>query len=228
MRQIGEKHNLNRVIIVSFHSSYSNTTGSTNLITHLQSKHDITISSSKTADKQEELTKNLFPNNSDDLPSKPKSNFLLFRHLTLWFCRDLEPLNKEDNPGFKDFWTYLNNALDLPSRTTVSIGALDDIYLCVKNKLIERLSTSGSHATVTFDAWTDNHKRISYITYTYHFIENWSMRTAVLKTSSFTHPYTSKRIKDDFESTMAEFNVLNKRISVVTDGASTMKKRQNY
>lgn len=152
------------------------------------------------------------------------SSFIFFRQLVLWFCRDLLPLNTVEKKGFNGFWQYLNKAYALPSRSTVSIGALDDLYLCCKNKLIEILAKSTSHATVTFDGWSDSHKHISYFTYTYHFMDNWQMKSVVLKTAAFPHPHTSERIKDDFELTLAEFNVLDKKVSVVTDGARSMEK----
>lgn len=129
-----------------------------------------------------------------------------------------------ENKGFLGFWEYLQNTLELPCRSTISIGALDDLYSCCRTKLIDRLKNTGPHATVTLDGWSDSHKHISYVTYTYHFLENWTMKTAVLKTASFSHPHTSKRIKEDFNDTLSEFNVLGKRISIVTDGASSMKK----
>lgn len=50
------------------------------------------------------------------------------------------------------------------------------------------------------------------------------MKTAVLKTGSFLHPHTSQRIKEDFIDTLSEFNVLDKKISFVTDGANSMVK----
>lgn len=50
------------------------------------------------------------------------------------------------------------------------------------------------------------------------------MKSVVLKTAAFPHPHTAERIKDDFELTLAEFNVLDKKVSVVTDGARAMKK----
>lgn len=153
-----------------------------------------------------------------------KSQFMFARQVSLWFCRDLVPLNTVEKTGFNDFWKYLNTSFDLPSRSTIAIGALDDLYICCKNKLIERLANTASHATITFDSWTDNHKRISYVTYTYHFVENWKMKTAVLKTASFPHPHTADRIKDDYDDTLAEFNVVNKNLTVVTDGARAMKK----
>lgn len=96
--------------------------------------------------------------------------------------------------------------------------------MCCKDKLIERLKNSGQHATVTFDGWSDGHEHISYVTYTYHLIENWALKSLVLQTGSFSHPHTSKRIKKDFINTTAEFNVLDKRIPIVTDGAKSMIK----
>lgn len=152
------------------------------------------------------------------------SAFIFFRQLVLWFCLDLLPLNTVEKKGFNGFWQYLNKSYELPSRATISIGALDDLYLCCKNQLIERLKDSTSHATVTFDGWTDSHKHISYFTYTYHFMDNWKMKSVVLKTAAFAHPHTAERTKEDFESTLAEFNVLDKRVSIVTDGAAAMKK----
>lgn len=196
----------------------------TNLAAHLQNVHEISLNSAKQIENQRKLSDVFFPSESGASTNESKSSFVFFRQIALWFCRDLVPLSMVEKKGFNDFCGYLKTPYETPSRSTISIGALDDLYLCCKNKLIERLQNTETHATVTFDAWTDNHKKISYVTYTYHFIENWSMKTAVLKTGSFSHPHTSKRIKEDFEATLAEFNVLNKTISVVTDGASSMIK----
>lgn len=209
--------------------SYCNSTGGTNLAQHLLNVHEITLFSTREKEKQLKLSNAIFPKkgSANQKPNDPKSSFIFFRQITLWFCRDLVPLSTVEKSGFNDFWKFMNNACELPSRATVSISALDDLYLCCKNKLIERLQNSGLHATITFDGWSDSHKRISYVTYTYHFLENWKMKSAVLKTASFAHPHTSKRIKDDYEATMAEFNVLSKRLSVVTDGASSMVKAAN-
>lgn len=202
--------------------SYASTTGSTNLVVHLESKHEITISSTHSVEKQRRISNVIFPNKDSESLREPKSNFMFFRQLALWFCRDLVTLDTVERKGFVDFWKYLQNTFELPSRSTVSIGAIDDLYICCKNKLIGRLTNSGQHATVTFDGWSDSHKHISYVTYTYHFIENWALKSVVLKTGSFSHPHTSKRIKEDFIDTMAEFNILDKRISIVTDGAKSM------
>lgn len=210
--------------------SYASTTGTTNLTIHLLHKHDIEISSANDHQKQRKINDVFFPNDAastvkrKQCQAKDNTPFIFFRQIVLWFCRDLLPLSTVEKSGFNGFWKYLNGMHRLPSRSTVSISALDDLYLCCKNKLIERLTNSTSHATITFDGWSDRHKRISYFTYTYHYMESWKMKSVVLKTAMFAHPHTSQRIKEDFESTLAEFNVLNKKISVVTDGAASMIK----
>lgn len=218
--------------ISCFDFSYSMNTGGTNLCQHLLHDHDITISSAKADEKQRKINEVFFSSastTSNSYASKRKScdansPFMFFRQIVLWFCRDLLPLCTVEKKGFNDFFQYLNKTQELPSRSTVSISALDDLYLCCKNKLIEKLSNSTQHATITFDGWSDRHKRISYFTYTYHFMENWKMKSVVLKTAHFPRPHTGERVKEDFEATLAEFNVLNKRLSVVTDGGSEMKK----
>lgn len=198
---------------------------------HLEDKHGIILSSASVNDKQRKIKDAFFPSGSN-LQSNRTSNeaknshtqFMCTRQIALWFCRDLMPLSTVEKSGFNGFWNFLNTKYELPARSTVSTGAIDDLYSCCKQKLIERLTRSPSHATITFDGWTDNHKHISYITYTYHFIENWKMKTAVLKTASFRHPHTAERVKEDYENTLAEFNVLDRKLTVVTDGGSEMKK----
>lgn len=190
------------------------------------------LSSAKTIEKQRKINDVFFStqnSTSTSTTTKRKSggtdsSFIFFRQLVLWFCRDLLPLSTVEKKGFNGFWQYLNKAYTLPSRSTVSIGALDDLYLCCKNKLIEILAKSSTHATVSFDGWSDSHKHISYFTYTYHFMYEWQMKSVVLETAAFPHPHTAERIKDDFELTLAEFNVLEKKVSVVTDGARSMEK----
>lgn len=215
------------LIFVFFEFSYSQSTSMTNLTVHLGDKHEITLSSESAIDKQRKIKDVFFPSSSSPKPNRSEvknSQFIFARQVALWLCRALAPLSTVENSGFKAFWTFVNTPYELPSRSTIAIGAIDDLYVCCKDKLIERLTNSPSHATITFDGWTDNHKRISYVTYTYHYTENWRMKTAVLKTASFPHPHTSERIKEDYEETLAEFNVLNKNLTVVTDGASSMKK----
>lgn len=185
----------------------------------------------KTADKnQRRLTESFFPD-----PKKRKSNdskndgelqYVFIRQLVVWICRDLLPYNTVCRPGFQEFWGQNSTGnMKLPSRTTISFKALDDVYTCVKNKLIERLEAAPDHGTMTTDMWTDKFKKTSYITYTYHYMSNsWQMQSVVLEVAKFEHPHTGKRIEQNFKNLLSEFHLTAKSITVVTDGESSIAK----
>lgn len=115
--------------------------------------------------------------------------------------------------------------MSIPTRATLSRDALDDNYICFKNKLIDILEKSPKHGAIAFDAWTDRFKKHSYITFTYHYMnEDWEMKNTVLKTSRFDHPHNSETLKKSFESTLLEYNLVGKEVCAITDGGSNMIK----
>lgn len=135
------------------------------------------------------------------------------------------PYKTVASEGFQDFWQSLaQNIPGIPSllsRTTISVNDLNDIYNCFKEKLIAKLKVAPEHATVTVDLWTDGHRRTSYITYTYHYMnEEWQ----IINTSVLEHPHTAKRLEEHFKQTMANYNLSTKKITLVTDEQSGIKK----
>lgn len=155
-----------------------------------------------------------------------RERYIFFRFLVVWICRDLMPFNMVCGQGFNMFWKKFNpkRHLTLPSRTTIAGQALDDSYQCIKQQLINCLKISQQHGAMTFDCWTDSHKRVSYITFTYHFIDkDWSIFNTVLKTAHFEAPHTSQRIKEFYCKVLDEFHLKNKNILCITDGASNVK-----
>lgn len=158
-------------------------------------------------------------------PNKADSQFIFNRQLLLSICRDLETFNQVDKEGFRHFWYTYNSTYQLPSRSTLEIGCLDDMYSCCIEKMIDFLKKTPDHATITFDCWSDNAKKRSFIGFTYHFLnQNWEIKTAVLKVTALQRPHTGERIRDSFQETLAEFGICHKRISVVTDGGSNVIK----
>lgn len=155
-----------------------------------------------------------------------RERFVFFRYIVIWICRDLLPFNMVCGEGFNMFWNKfsLKKHLTLPSRTTVAGQALDDAYTCIKQQLLHCLEGAQKHAAITFDCWTDAHRRIGYITFTYHFItKDWTIFHTVLKTSHFQAPHTGERTKNMFNKLLNDFNLQNKKIVCVTDGGSNMK-----
>lgn len=223
----------------------------------MKNVHRTTVSTEKEATKQAKFT-DIFIKPIEGAPPKSKlydEKFILARRIALWHCRDLLPYSCVENIGFKDFWKSLplHTKLELPTRQTVSISALDDMYGCLKTELIEHLknirgnfnianacivSLSNAlillfffilyhtdYVTLSFDSWTDNHKHISYNTYILHYVtQNGKLQSRVLKTSQFEHPHTGERIRDDVLLLIQEYGLESKKIVCVTDGAANMAK----
>lgn len=209
--------------------SYAETTSATNLRQHLMFEHKIELKKQDESLKQKKISDALFGNVAVKTISGLRDKAFIFaRKIVLWICRDLLPFSIVSNDGFKDFWSSVNidsSIAKLPTRTTISCEALNDVYKCVKSRVIEFLGSAPENGHITFDAWTDNHKKLSYITYTYHFIDkSWKMRSTVLKTSYFPHPHRASDLVEDFKKMRKEFELEAKCLTAVTDGGSNVKK----
>lgn len=156
-----------------------------------------------------------------------KSQFFFNRQYVLWICKDLLPYNLAESEAFRSFWKWMQSysklPFELPSRGTVSLSALNDVYICFKDKLIQTLAVAPEHATMTMDGWCDKHKRTAYMTFTYHYMnDDWKICTAVLKTEMFDHPHKAERIQSVLQATFLEYKLLSKKITVVTDNGRNM------
>lgn len=210
---------------IPFYSSYNTSTGITNLSTHLSNRHNKLLNTSTRENNQRSLGDIFFPSTKrtkKDNENVVDPNYVFARQIALWHCRNLVPFHQVQKEGFQYFMKSINPKQSLPSRATISIAALDDLYSCVKQKFIEKISKSPEHGTITMDFWSDKHHHIAYVTYTFHFMADWSMHSAVLKTALFDRPHTGVRVKADLEKTMKEFGLLNKNITAVTDCGSSL------
>lgn len=115
---------------------------------HVAHEHKIQVTSERIEVKQKKLTE-IFVEQKKKDNSKTIANdkFIFSRRLLVWLCRDLLPFNLVEKDGFIDFLNSLNRKrTDIPSRTTISNMALDDMYLCIKRKLISYLKeTDGTY-----------------------------------------------------------------------------------
>lgn len=64
---------------------------------------------------------------------------------------------------------------------------------------------------------------MSYITYTYHYIDNWKINSYVLKTCAFDQSATAENIITHYEDTLTDLRLTNKKVIFVTDGGSNLK-----
>lgn len=131
--------------------SYANATSATVLMQHLSHEHRIQISTDRSVEKQKKLT-DIFVEKKKEGTNNLDEKFVFSRRLLLWLCRDLLPFNLVEKPGFLDLFQSLNRKKnDIPSRTTISNMALDDMFVCLKTKLIAHLKeTQGKQGWFLF------------------------------------------------------------------------------
>lgn len=113
--------------------------------------HRINVASEHEELKQQKLTDVFLSKSKSTIPGNSKDErFMLARRICLWFSRDLMPFSMVEYKGFKDFWNSSNIGIPLPSRHTISIASLDDMYTCMKKELISIISTSGGNSKQKF------------------------------------------------------------------------------
>lgn len=119
---------------------------STVLIKHMANAHHISIVSDCDELKQQKLTDVFISKSKSVMPLNSKDErFMLSRRLSLWFSKDLLPFSMVENVGFTNFWKALNIGIPLPSRHTISIAALNDMFSCIKKELISIISTNAGN-----------------------------------------------------------------------------------
>lgn len=210
-----------------FSLSYSIKTSLTIVSSHLANVHNIFIASASKVENQNKLTEMFFgpPAKRQRVDSESQSMHSMNRRMALWLCCDLLPFSIVEKRGFNDFWNECQFTRNkIPSRTTVSGSALDETYLCFKTRLIQVLTFAPTFGTITTDFWKDKYKQMSYITYTYHFIDNWKINSYVLKTCAFDQSATAENIITHYENTLTDLKLTNKKVIFVTDGGSNLKK----
>lgn len=105
--------------------------------------HRIKVASERDDLKQQKLTDIFLSKSKSKLPTTSRDErFMLARRISLWYSKDLLPFSMVEYKGFTDFWNALNVGIPLPSRHTISIAALDDMFTCMKKELISIISTS--------------------------------------------------------------------------------------
>lgn len=158
------------------------------------------------------------------IKKEEQNSFIFNRKVCVWLCKDLLPFSLVENTGFRDFWLNSGKGPLPPSRSTVSREGLDDVYWCIRRKLINNLENAPKHGVISFDAWTDRFRKHAYCVYTYHFMEDWSMKSVILKTSRLDHPHSAEALKDNFLLIAKEFKIDEKCLIAVTDNGSNMIK----
>ncbi|KAJ6636119.1 putative AC transposase, partial [Pseudolycoriella hygida] len=156
-----------------------------------------------------------------------KKKIALIRDLVLLCCKDLFPFNLVSGEGLTDFvmkYNIIVSPEDMPCRVSIA-RSLNEIYEDCKSYVKERIKTDcPDHASLTFDLWSDKHRRRSYITFTLHFIDNrFRMINLTLATIHFPERHTGINIHAEIEKILFEFGLDKKKLYMVTDAGSNCR-----
>lgn len=133
--------------------SYSNGTSTSGLTKHMLHAHGMKINTERDETKQRKLTDIFISDGTKKIPvnrsysKNSDEKFILSRRIALWLCKDLIQFKTVENKGFRDLWSSLHIGIPLPSRKTISVSAIDDMYSCMKTELVSRLLKSGGMCT---------------------------------------------------------------------------------
>lgn len=152
-------------------------------------------------------------------------------------CKDLRPFEIIAGQGFREFSqeiinigaTYGSLSVDdlFPHPTTISRNVIKNAE-SVKSKLALKLKdvfelVGGAFTT---DMWTDDYRKISYISLTVHYIdENWQLTEQILAASKFPDVrHTSEQIKKVILGILKGYNLIPdvtmKKFTFVTDSGA--------
>lgn len=124
---------------------------------HLSHEHRINISTERNEIKQRKLT-DLFieKKNNTKAATTIDEKFVFTRRILVWLCRDLLPFQLVEKTGFVDFFNSMNRKkADIPTRQTLSNMALDDMYKCLKSKLLSHLKDTQGNIYLCTDFQRD-------------------------------------------------------------------------
>lgn len=113
----------------------------------------------------------------------------------------------------------------LPDSSTLAGSALNDVHSVVYQKVQSFLKSELPKVLgLSFDFWSDNVRRLSYINYRINWVDSeYQMQSLCLKTAYFPHPHSGEEIAKDFEKIKKEFGLEDKIFRACTDNGSNVK-----
>lgn len=164
-------------------------------------------------------------------------------------AKDLRPFNFVQGEGFVELAQEFINigakygevdvASVLPHPTTIS-RHIKEIADQIRNEIIPKIkdAISEKQCAMTCDLWTDNYRRLHYLTVTTSHIEEsacheWELKSNVILTTKFpdiikTGENILKELQDQLEDISITPAELNKVIFVTDQGSNIRKALQNY
>ena len=135
---------------------------------------------------------------------------------------NLLPLSLVESPAFKNLIEELDPKYTLPSRKHLSSQLLPAKAKLVTNLMKDELKRVQA-ICITIDIWSSRQMR-SFTGITGHYILDWCMKSVMLACKRFRGKLSGENILQEYEETMALFDIALNVVHIITDNASNMKK----
>ena len=137
---------------------------------------------------------------------------------------DMQPLSAVEGHGFRHLMAIVEPRFAIPSRPYFIQTELPKIYIEMKQKMRDVVS-SGRFHSVTTDLWTSQYQVKGYLTLTTHFMDSeWVLRSFVLATVEVPMEHTAENIKKVVTDILLEYGIEEKVIAATTDNGTNIVK----
>lgn len=197
------------------HATFAATCATSTLRRHLQKKHTITYTFN-TSNKQTKLTSYRFK------PYTKNEQSHITTNLVDWIAVNLQPFKVVEQVEFKKLVHSLDSRYVIPCRKTIKNDVIIRFTDCKKD-IYTYLNSFTSKIALTTDIWTCSITRQSYLGITIHFITNfWEMKKCLIDIVLLQDSHSSSLIVNQILSTLEEFNINDRVISLTTDNGGNM------
>ena len=139
-----------------------------------------------------------------------------------YIAGDLLPLSTVDSKPFKNFIRLLDPRFVIPSRRHLSTTLIAEKHQAISTQLKANMRDVDA-ICLTIDLWSSRHM-CSFMGITGHFVKDWTLSSVMLACHRFRGRHTADNILQQYENTMAHFDISNQISHIVTDSASNMLK----
>ncbi|CAH0560585.1 unnamed protein product [Brassicogethes aeneus] len=203
-----------------------------NLWTHIRSKHVSILNSSNVDEEIFETNQNQASSSTTlstttqpkitDIFSTEKNNQLkqekITQIITRMICQDELPISFVENGGFKQLLSYLAPWYKIPVKKTIKLR-IDALYDIEKKKIMKDMSTIDDIALTT-DCWSSRATE-SYITFTAHYITpEWKHFASNITTEHMEERHTIANLQDKIDKILIEWKIKPKSRAIVHDNAA--------
>lgn len=209
--------------------SYNKTVSTGNLTRHLRDDHQIKVE--KLSRKKAKSNKYFVPSrerkscSAKTKPCPKHDKNALAKDMALWYCKSLLPFDSFCDEGMVEFfkkYSVIASENDMPSPFIVSGYALSELYETLLVKIKDIIAEDASlHFALTFDFWTDQCRRLDYITFSLHYLTTeFELKALTLSTEIVT----AENIHDIVEDIKKRFALYDKHITAVSDAEVNVKR----